>query len=127
MQGWLLTAYFLMYRVKAVLYCWRVAFFFTLQIYGDFSGYSNMARGMSRLLGIRLVENFKTPYLSANISEFWRRWHVSLSEWLRDYLYIPLGGNRGGSLRTRTQPHAHHAAWWSVARCCLDLCYLGRA
>ena len=73
---------------------------FTLQIYCDFSGYSNMARGMSRLLGIRLVENFKTPYLSANISEFWRRWHISLSQWLRDYLYIPLGGSRGGERRT---------------------------
>ena len=74
---------------------------FTLQIYCDFSGYSNMARGMSLLLGIRLVENFKTPYLSADISEFWQRWHISLSQWLRDYLYIPLGGNRGGVLKTR--------------------------
>ena len=73
---------------------------FTLQIYGDFSGYSNMARGMSRLLGIRLVENFKTPYLSTNISEFWRRWHISLSQWLRDYLYIPLGGSHDGEWRT---------------------------
>ena len=73
---------------------------FSLQIYCDFSGYSNMARGMSRLLGIRLVENFKTPYLAANISEFWRRWHISLSQWLRDYLYIPIGGSRHGELRT---------------------------
>jgi len=73
---------------------------FTLQIYCDFSGYSNMARGMSRLLGIHLVENFKTPYLSANINEFWRRWHISLSQWLRDYLFIPLGGSREGERRT---------------------------
>jgi alginate O-acetyltransferase complex protein AlgI len=69
-----------------------------LQIYGDFSGYSDIARGISRLLGIELMENFKQPYLSRNITEFWRRWHISLSTWLRDYLYIPLGGNRKGTL-----------------------------
>lgn len=82
------------------LMLWRGAFLFTLQIYCDFSGYSNIARGVSRLLGIRLVENFKTPFFSKNISEFWRRWHVSLSEWLRDYLSIPLGGNRKGVAMT---------------------------
>jgi D-alanyl-lipoteichoic acid acyltransferase DltB (MBOAT superfamily) len=70
---------------------------FALQIYCDFSGYSDIARGVSRLLGIELMENFKQPYLSRNITEFWRRWHVSLSTWLRDYLYIPLGGNRQGA------------------------------
>jgi len=69
---------------------------FGIQIYGDFSGYTDIARGVSRLFGIELVVNFKQPYLSRNITEFWRRWHISLSDWLRDYLYIPLGGNRGG-------------------------------
>lgn len=71
---------------------------FALQIYCDFSGYSDIARGISRLFGIELIVNFKQPYLSRNITEFWRRWHISLSTWLRDYLYIPLGGNRNGTL-----------------------------
>lgn len=73
---------------------------FSLQIYNDFSGYSHIARGTARLLGIDLMENFNQPYLSTNITEFWRRWHISLSSWLRDYLYIPLGGNRKGNVRT---------------------------
>ncbi len=73
---------------------------FALQIYGDFSGYSDIARGTSRLLGIELIENFKQPYLSTSITDFWRRWHISLSNWLRDYLYIPLGGNQKGPRRT---------------------------
>ncbi len=73
---------------------------FAIQIYGDFSGYTDMARGVSRLLGIELTLNFSQPYLSRNITEFWRRWHISLSNWLRDYLYIPLGGNRHGVIRT---------------------------
>jgi D-alanyl-lipoteichoic acid acyltransferase DltB (MBOAT superfamily) len=68
---------------------------FSLQIYGDFSGYSDIARGSARLLGIELPHNFTEPYLSRNITEFWQRWHISLSRWLRDYLYVPLGGNRG--------------------------------
>ncbi len=69
-------------------------FAFSLQIYGDFSGYSDMGRGISRLMGIELARNFEEPYLSRNITEFWRRWHISLSSWFRKYLYIPLGGNR---------------------------------
>jgi D-alanyl-lipoteichoic acid acyltransferase DltB (MBOAT superfamily) len=69
---------------------------FGLQIYGDFSGYTDIARGSSRLLGIELIRNFEQPYLSTSITDFWRRWHMSLSTWLRDYLYIPLGGNRTG-------------------------------
>ena len=73
---------------------------FALQIYGDFAGYSNIARGTSRLMGIELIENFRFPYLVRTPQEFWRHWHISLSTWLRDYLYIPLGGNRGGSFRT---------------------------
>ena len=73
---------------------------FSLQIYGDFSGYTDIARGTSRLLGIDLMVNFDQPYLSRNITNFWRTWHISLSTWLRDYLYIPLGGNRKGGLLT---------------------------
>ena len=67
---------------------------FALQIYCDFSGYTDIARGISKMLGIELSLNFRFPYFSSNPSEFWRRWHISLSTWLRDYLYIPLGGNR---------------------------------
>ena len=73
------------------------AIFFTFQIYGDFSGYSDIAIGTSRLFGFDLMRNFNFPYFSRDIAEFWRRWHISLSTWFRDYLYIPLGGNRGGT------------------------------
>jgi D-alanyl-lipoteichoic acid acyltransferase DltB (MBOAT superfamily) len=73
------------------------AIFFTFQIYGDFSGYSDIAIGTSRLFGFDLMQNFKFPYFSRDIAEFWRRWHISLSTWFRDYLYIPLGGSRGGT------------------------------
>jgi D-alanyl-lipoteichoic acid acyltransferase DltB (MBOAT superfamily) len=78
----------------------RGAYLFALQIYGDFSGYSDIARGVSELFGVRLMINFNQPYLSLSITEFWRRWHISLSTWLRDYLYIPLGGNRHGRWMT---------------------------
>jgi alginate O-acetyltransferase complex protein AlgI len=71
------------------------AFFFTFQIYGDFSGYSDIAIGTSRLFGFNLMQNFKFPYFSRDVAEFWRRWHISLSTWFRDYLYIPLGGSSG--------------------------------
>ena len=73
------------------------AIFFTFQIYGDFSGYSDIAIGTSRLFGFDLMKNFAFPYFSRDIAEFWRRWHISLSTWFRDYLYIPLGGSRGGT------------------------------
>jgi D-alanyl-lipoteichoic acid acyltransferase DltB (MBOAT superfamily) len=73
------------------------AFFFTFQIYGDFSGYSDIAVGTSRLFGFNLKKNFAFPYFSRDIGEFWRRWHISLSTWFRDYLYIPLGGSKGGT------------------------------
>ena len=72
------------------------AVLFAFQIYGDFSGYSDIALGTARLLGIELLQNFSFPYFSRDIAEFWRRWHISLSSWFRDYLYIPLGGSRGG-------------------------------
>ncbi|TPN87885.1 MBOAT family O-acyltransferase [Aquimarina algicola] len=74
------------------------AVFFTFQIYGDFSGYSDIAIGTSRLFGFKLTKNFAFPYFSRDIAEFWRRWHISLSTWFRDYLYIPLGGSRRGTL-----------------------------
>jgi D-alanyl-lipoteichoic acid acyltransferase DltB (MBOAT superfamily) len=73
---------------------------FSIQIYADFSGYSHIARGTAKLLGVELMKNFEQPYLSRNITEFWRRWHISLSSWLKDYLYIALGGNRKGNSRT---------------------------
>lgn len=73
---------------------------YTMQIYCDFSGYSDMAIGIALIMGFKLSPNFKFPYKSKNLTEFWRRWHISLSSWLRDYLYIPLGGNRKGTIRT---------------------------
>lgn len=79
---------------------WIAAYSFAFQIYFDFSGYTDMARGLGLLLGFELPANFLEPYLSRNPSEFWRRWHITLSAWLRDYLYIPLGGNRSGNART---------------------------
>jgi D-alanyl-lipoteichoic acid acyltransferase DltB (MBOAT superfamily) len=79
---------------------WTGVFAFAMQIYFDFSGYTDMAIGMAKLLGFHFPINFRRPYLAASITDFWRRWHISLSTWLRDYLYIPLGGNRDGRLRT---------------------------
>ena len=79
---------------------WTGVYAFTIQIYCDFSGYTDIARGVALILGFKIMENFNAPYLSRSITEFWRRWHISLSTWLRDYLYIPLGGNRMGSIRT---------------------------
>ena len=70
------------------------AFLFTFQIYGDFSGYSDIAIGTAKLFGINLLQNFNFPYFSRDIAEFWRRWHISLTTWFRDYIYIPLGGSR---------------------------------
>jgi D-alanyl-lipoteichoic acid acyltransferase DltB (MBOAT superfamily) len=76
------------------------AVFFAFQIYCDFSGYSNIARGLAKLLGLELMVNFNFPYFSRSIAEFWRKWHISLSTWFRDYLYIPLGGSRGGQYKS---------------------------
>ena len=79
---------------------WLAAFAYLMQIYFDFSGYSDMAIGMGRMFGFHFRENFQYPYAAGSITEFWHRWHISLSTWLREYLYIPLGGNRKGRLRT---------------------------
>jgi alginate O-acetyltransferase complex protein AlgI len=113
---------------------------FAFQILGDFAGYTNVARGTSKLMGIELVENFRFPYLVRTPQEFWRHWHISLSTWLRDYLYIPLGGSRGSGARTARNLMVtmmlgglwHGAAWtfvlWGVYQGCLLVVYraLGR-
>lgn len=80
--------------------CFIASIFYSFQIYGDFAGYSLMAIGVGRLLGFDLINNFNRPYFSASITEFWRRWHISLSTWLKDYIYIPLGGNRCSKIRS---------------------------
>jgi alginate O-acetyltransferase complex protein AlgI len=79
---------------------WLAILAYALQIYCDFSGYTDMALGSAHLLGYKLAKNFNMPYLAVNVAEFWRRWHISLSSWLRDYLFIPLGGSRGTNLQT---------------------------
>jgi alginate O-acetyltransferase complex protein AlgI len=79
---------------------WLATLAWVMQVYCDFSGYTDMALGTAHMLGYKLVQNFNMPYLAPNIAEFWRRWHISLSSWLRDYLYIPLGGSRGGRWQT---------------------------
>lgn len=78
---------------------WVGALAYTLQLYFDFSGYSDMAIGLARMFGVRLPVNFNSPYKSTSIIDFWRRWHITLSRFLRDYLYIPLGGSRKGEMR----------------------------
>lgn len=87
-------------RRPGSLTAWSGAIAFGIQIYFDFSGYTDMSIGMAKLLGFHFPVNFRRPYLAASITDFWRRWHISLSRWLRDYLYIPLGGNRYGKLKT---------------------------
>jgi alginate O-acetyltransferase complex protein AlgI len=86
------------------IYCtsaiWQAVLAFTIQLYCDFSGYSDMALGAAHLLGYKLTPNFRMPYLATNVSDLWRRWHISLSTWIRDYLYIPLGGSRSSNVRT---------------------------
>lgn len=96
---------------------------FTFQIYADFSAYTDIARGSAKLLGVKLRRNFQTPYFSRNPSEFWQRWHMSLSSWIRDYVYISLGGNRHGVRRTLFNLLAtmslaglwHGAGWFFIA------------
>jgi D-alanyl-lipoteichoic acid acyltransferase DltB (MBOAT superfamily) len=106
--------------------CLLGTYAFAFQIYCDFSGYSDIARGTSKLMGVELMRNFHLPYAALNPSDFWRRWHISLSTWLRDYLYIPLGGNRVGSLATYRNlaivmllgglwhGAAWHFVWWGA-------------
>src|SRR5437667_5899257 len=102
---------------------WVAVLAYALQIYCDFSGYTDMALGCAHLLGFHLARNFDMPYLATNISEFWRRWHISLSSWLRDYLFLPLGGSHGGNWQTCrnlmiTMPLGglwHGASWTFIA------------
>lgn len=102
---------------------WAAAYLYTFQLYFDFSAYSDMAVGIGYLFGFQLVQNFVTPYVSANITEFWKRWHISLSRWIMDYIYIPLGGSRKGTLRQYVNLIIamaisglwHGAAWTFVA------------
>jgi alginate O-acetyltransferase complex protein AlgI len=102
---------------------WLGAVCYALQIYFDFSGYSDMAIGMGRIFGFRFLENFSYPYIATSVRDFWRRWHISLSSWFRDYLYIPLGGNRVGTWRTAVNLIAvfalcglwHGASWTFLA------------
>ena len=84
---------------KTVLFYWIYAISITLQIYFDFSGYSDMAIDLGKMFGFNFPENFNYPYISKSITEFWRRWHITLGTWFRDYVYIPLGGNRVGKLK----------------------------
>ena len=125
---------------QGALSLWLGAFLFTMQIYADFSGYSDIAIGTARLFGIRLMRNFNVPYLSRNIAEFWRRWHVSLMTWLRDYVYIPLGGSRCSRWKTLRNTFVvflvsglwHGANWtfvcWGLYHGCLFvlLMFMGR-
>ena len=98
---------------------WIGALAYTMQLFYDFSGYSDMAIGLGRIFGFKFLENFNYPYISKSITEFWRRWHISLSTWFKEYLYIPLGGNRRGKFRTYLNLFAvflatgiwHGAAW----------------
>ena len=95
----LIVSEFKAFSEKTVLFYWLYAAAYMLHIYFDFSGYSDMAIGLGRIFGFRFSENFNYPYISASITEFWRRWHISLGGWFRDYLYIPLGGNQVKPLR----------------------------
>jgi D-alanyl-lipoteichoic acid acyltransferase DltB (MBOAT superfamily) len=107
-------------------------FLFAIQIYCDFSGYSDIARGLARMMGFELMRNFRAPYFSSSISEFWQRWHISLSSWFRDYVYIPLGGNRVSKIRNYSNLFItfllsglwHGAAWTYVIWGSLNGVYL---
>ena len=108
---------------EAIFAAWGYA----VQIYCDFSGYTDIAIGLALLLGFRFPQNFDAPYTARNLQDFWRRWHMTLSRWLRDYLYIPLGGNAQRPGPDRPQHHDHHGAGRPLARRRLDLRDLGRA
>ena len=95
---------------------WAASLGFSLQLYFDFSGYSDMAVGLALLLGFRFPQNFDSPYKSVNISDFWRRWHMTLSFWFRDYVFIPLGGSRRGRWRTVRNLDDHDDPGRTLAR-----------
>jgi D-alanyl-lipoteichoic acid acyltransferase DltB (MBOAT superfamily) len=105
--------------------CLLAMYAFAIQIYCDFSGYSDIARGLSKLMVIEIMQNFSIPYFSRNPREFWQRWHISLSTWLRDYLYIPLGGKPPWFHPYLSQSDDHHASGGTVAWGRLDLHLVG--
>ena len=117
------TIFALQVSTLSTFSAWLGIICYTLQLYFDFSGYSDMAIGLGRLFGFDFLENFNYPYISCSIQEFWRRWHISLSKWFLDYLYIPLGGNRLGALRTKVNLFVvfffcgmwHGASWNFIA------------
>ena len=111
----------------SVCFAWLGSVAYTLQIYFDFSGYSDMAIGMGRMFGFHFLENFDYPYMSRSVSEFWRRWHISLGSWFRDYVYFPLGGSRvKNALAARAQPRRRVVADRHMARRELDIYNLGQ-
>ena len=110
---------------RRMLDAWMATLAFSGQIFCDFAGYSTTAIGVALCLGFAMPDNFRFPYAAIGFSDFWRRWHITLSSWLRDYLYIPLGGNRTAR-RAPTPPDGHDVARWAVARRSLDLRGLGR-
>ena len=106
---------------------WIGALAYTVQIYFDFSGYSDMAIGLARMFGFRFPENFDRPYSAVSMTDFWRRWHMTLSRWFRDYVYIPLGGSRGAPAVDRAQPAGRLPAHRRVARRGVDVRAVGRS
>ena len=122
-----MTAYmdFPLYETVRLQDKWLLVFLYSYQIYADFFGYTAIAIGLGLLFGYRLPINFDLPYISASFSEFWTRWHISLSTWLRTYLYIPLGGNRHGTGANLFEHHDRDGAWWPLARRRAQLSCLG--
>ena len=109
----------------SVLTAWLGGAAYTLQIYFDFGGYSDMAIGLGRMFGFHFMKNFDYPYISKSITEFWHRWHISLSTWFKEYVYIPLGGNKGISAKTCHQYYDCMVPYRIVAWCKLELCCVG--
>ena len=89
-----------MYKRQDIPTAWGCALLYTLQLYYDFAGYSDIAIGLAGIFGIELEDNFRFPYTATSITDFWRKWHISLGTWFKEYVYIPLGGNRKGRIRT---------------------------
>lgn len=113
------------YKNYGILQISLAMFLFAFQIYCDFDGYTNIARGSARVMGFALMDNFRQPYLAGNIKDFWRRWHISLTTWFTDYLYIPLGGE---SKRSIAEVYKYCVGIWRqriVAWCILELCGMG--
>ena len=115
------------YQTLSTAGAWLAMLGYTFQLYFDFSGYSTMAVGLGYMFGLRIPQNFNSPYKALDPSDFWRRWHISLSTCMRDYLYIPFGGNRGGTAADLPQPDADDADRRALARRHLDVRRSGAA